>query len=217
MMPGRELLVADHGPNRRGAARLPHGSNVLALVVVANFVAVNHQRVLPIRVHAGVEFEQEKERGFLHVIQEALIEDVLAHHLDFDRHQGGVVVFVYLGHRPGFAVLMYYLGLELVGIFVGFISNDLGGHWPKDPVKKLGVLEAVWSAREDRCSGHAACFAPVGLRIIEGGRNKVERFPLNPPREFSEKRRNLVGHGSYRSATENRQQASATLQPWPKE
>jgi len=24
------------------------------------------------------------------------------------------------------------------------------------------------------------------------GRNKVERFPLNPPREFSEKRRNLL-------------------------
>jgi hypothetical protein len=24
------------------------------------------------------------------------------------------------------------------------------------------------------------------------GRNKVERFPLNPPREFSKKRRNLL-------------------------
>jgi hypothetical protein len=24
------------------------------------------------------------------------------------------------------------------------------------------------------------------------GRNKVERFPLNPPREFSEERRNLL-------------------------
>jgi hypothetical protein len=25
-----------------------------------------------------------------------------------------------------------------------------------------------------------------------GGRNKVERFPLNPPHEFSDKRRNLL-------------------------
>ena len=26
----------------------------------------------------------------------------------------------------------------------------------------------------------------------DDGRNKVERFPLNPPREFSEERRNLL-------------------------
>ena len=49
------------------------------------------------------------------------------------------------------------------------------------------------------------------------GRDKIERLPLNPIREFSENRRNLLVMVAIDRAAENLKQASVTLQPWLQE